>query len=453
MGFASASLPNRQVPAAEPDKAVAPLTDRELKTLFAPISRASVIALAVSGGADSLALMACIRRWSELRRSPLQVHVFIVDHRLRPESRREAAAVRRTAQRLGFSARVLVRRGEAPEGDIEAAARKARYRLLLDAAREVGASHLLVAHHREDVAETFLMRARRGAGIFGLAAMRPVINLSPAPGLAPDLTLFRPFLAVPRARLAACVEAAGLVPVHDPMNDDPRFERTRFRRMIRSGAVDSARVSALAFRFASLAERIDAEVTAFLQRAVLVDEFAVARLASDALAAETGEVQLRALVRLLQAIGGEDHPPRFSRLSALLASMLEKVAFRRTLAGVVVEGRAGRLVLYRETGRVSLPALRLRPSESLVWDHRFLVALDRAASTSMTVGPIGDAAIRPEGVRSAGLPAGAWRALPAAFRRGKIVEIPPFSGGENASGLSVRCILSAALEQPRLFPA
>src|SRR5690606_10092282 len=128
---------------------------------------------------------------------PLQVHVFIVDHRLRPESRREAAAVRRTAQRLGFSARVLVRRGEAPEGDIEAAARKARYRLLLDAAREVGASHLLVAHHREDVAETFLMRARRGAGIFGLAAMRPVINLLPAPGLAPDLRLFRPFLAVP----------------------------------------------------------------------------------------------------------------------------------------------------------------------------------------------------------------------------------------------------------------
>src|SRR5690606_37797987 len=98
----------------------------------------------------------------------------------------------------GLPARLLRWEGPKPAGDIEAAARRARYDLLVAAARDVGATHILAAHHREDQAETFLMRLSRGSGVFGLAAMRPIVDLD-------GVALFRPFLAVPRDRLAATV--------------------------------------------------------------------------------------------------------------------------------------------------------------------------------------------------------------------------------------------------------
>ncbi|MCR4282879.1 MAG: tRNA lysidine(34) synthetase TilS [Bauldia sp.] len=275
-----------------------PLADDELAALFGPLAGASLIALAVSGGADSLALLDSICRWRKKSGRP-QVVVFTVDHRLRAGSAREAAMVRRLAEARGLEARILVRMGARPSGDVEAAARTARYRLLFDACREAGASHLVVAHHRDDVAETFLLRLKRRAGIFGLAAMRPAIPLG-------NVTLVRPFLGVPRARLAATTVAAGWEPVDDPMNSDTRYVRARVREMLAAGKLDPALLAATAERFADLAGTIDAAATALIGEAVATDAYAVAWLDGARFAAASGEVRASVLVRLLIAVGGAD---------------------------------------------------------------------------------------------------------------------------------------------------
>src|SRR6187200_2869935 len=151
------------------DQAVISASDA--KRLFADWRAAPAMVLAVSGGPDSVALMWLAARWRRgLARGP-QLTVVTVDHGLRPEAAREAREVKRLAAELGLAHRTLRWRGAKPNTGLPAAAREARYRLLAQAARAVGASHVLTAHTRDDQAETLLMRLLRGSGLAGLSAM------------------------------------------------------------------------------------------------------------------------------------------------------------------------------------------------------------------------------------------------------------------------------------------
>src|SRR5689334_21036361 len=131
--FASVSRSNNPVRAAEP---TGPIQNFELPALFAPVDKAPLITLAVSGGADSLALLDCADRWRRGAINAPKLLVLTVDHGLRASSKKEAAEVVAIARSRGIEARVLRWGGRKPAGDIEAAARGARYQLLLSAAAE-----------------------------------------------------------------------------------------------------------------------------------------------------------------------------------------------------------------------------------------------------------------------------------------------------------------------------
>lgn len=444
MASASGSRPNKPVPLAE-----APLADDELEELFAPLAEASLIALAVSGGADSLALLDAVDRWRRRPRRP-RVVVLTVDHRLRRGSGAEAVAVAKIARARGMTARVLAWKGPRPKSDIEGAARAGRYRLLIDACREESATHLVLAHHRDDLAETFLLRLQRGAGVFGLAAMRPILAVG-------DVTIVRPLLGLARARLAATTAAARLTPVDDPMNADSRFDRARVRRlfpMLASEGLDGMSLAAAALRLADAADAIDAVATALISDAVTTDVVAVAWLDVAAFAKASVEVRMRALTRLLLAVGGDDYPPRHERLAALCDAILghaERGRFKRTLAGTVVEWRDGRFAFYREGGRLGLPTVKVKAGFAGTWDHRFAVAVGKGAPVGLTLGPLGESGRREIGAVSGTRPAGALAALPALRRRGKVVAVPSLSEGE-AFPVTVRPILLDRLRRPPLFP-
>jgi tRNA(Ile)-lysidine synthase len=359
-------------------------------------------------------LLDTVSRWRGAR----AVTVLTVDHRLRRGSRAEALAVVRVARGRGLDARLLTWTGPRPSVGVEAAARDARYRLLLDACRKIGATHLAVAHHRDDVAETFLMRLKRGAGVFGLAAMRPVLD-------AAGVAIVRPFLGLPRSRLVATTRAAGLTPVADPMNDDPRYERVRMRHLLATGALDAASIAETAARLAEAADAIDAAATAMLGE---VDGEGVAWLSADTFSAALPEVRLRALSRMLLAIGGEAYPPRREKVAAVAAAMLGGGRFKRTLAGTVVEGKGGRFAFWREAGRAGLPTIPVPPGGAITWDRRYVVRVTKAAPRGVAVGP-------------------GRRGQPLLFRRGE--AIGPESLPEWAV---IRPILAERLRRPPLFP-
>src|SRR5689334_4230655 len=143
-----------------------------LEELGSPLS--TPFALAVSGGGDSVALMHLAADWLKANGVPVELGtVLTVDHGLRPGSAREAQATASRAKSAGFKSHTLVWRGVKPRSNVEDGAREARYRLMGDWCRENGVPGVLLAHTRDDQAETFLLRLGRGSGVDGLSAMRP----------------------------------------------------------------------------------------------------------------------------------------------------------------------------------------------------------------------------------------------------------------------------------------
>ncbi|MCX8476409.1 MAG: tRNA lysidine(34) synthetase TilS [Sphingomonas sp.] len=189
--------------------------------------------LAVSGGPDSLALLLLASA-----AFPEQVIAATVDHGLRPEAAEEARFVGEICKTLGVPHHILT--GALPAGNLQESARALRYALLAEWAKG-RVAWVATAHQREDVAETFLMRARRGAGVGGLAAMRATRPLG-------GVTLVRPLLDWSRAELEAIVAASGIAAVQDPSNRDPRFDRVRMRRLLAESSELPADRLALAAR-------------------------------------------------------------------------------------------------------------------------------------------------------------------------------------------------------------
>src|SRR4051794_28720475 len=194
------------------------ITVSQAKSLFADWKSAPAIVLAVSGGPDSIALMWLAARWRRsLMRGPRLIAVT-VDHGLRPEAAREARDVKRIARVLDLPHRTLRWTDAKPKTGLPAAARAARYRLLAQAARANGATHILTAHTRDDQAETLLMRMLRGSGIAGLAAMARETERE-------GIWLARPLLDTPKSRLVATVGRAKIAFADHPTNRDMSLPR------------------------------------------------------------------------------------------------------------------------------------------------------------------------------------------------------------------------------------
>jgi tRNA(Ile)-lysidine synthase len=178
------------------------------------------ILLAVSGGPDSMAMLTLAAATF-----PGRIQVATVDHRLRPAAADEAEMVANHCALLHVPHATLRPAEPITGASIQAAARQVRYQLLADQARRIGAEVIATAHHADDQAETFLMRAARGSGIAGLAGVRPRATIEAA-------TVIRPLLEWRRAELRAIVRRAEAPFVDDPSNTDPAHDRTRFRRLL-----------------------------------------------------------------------------------------------------------------------------------------------------------------------------------------------------------------------------
>ncbi|MFI5032618.1 MAG: tRNA lysidine(34) synthetase TilS [Reyranellales bacterium] len=272
----------------------------DLMARFAPFEARPALAVAVSGGRDSVALVVLAHQWAGERQGG--VLALIVDHGLRPESAVEAQSTRARLAALGIEVETLAWSGAKPTTRIQQAAREARYRLLFEACRRHGLLHLLTAHHANDQAETLAMRAARASGPDGLAGMAALVEHR-------DGRLLRPLLAVPRARLTATLEARGIGWIDDPSNEDRRFERVRVRQ---DGRTTLAPTDGRAARDREVAEAAlrTLEVAA---EGVALDQLVVSDLGK--------EITGRLLGRVVQAVGGGAYAPKRERLERAAARL------------------------------------------------------------------------------------------------------------------------------------
>jgi tRNA(Ile)-lysidine synthase len=371
------------------------------------------LAVAVSGGPDSLALALLARDWAAGRSGA--VAALTVDHRLRAGSGAEARQVGAWLAAAGIEHHILARRGPAPAGDIQAAARQARYALLSGWCDRHGVLHLLLAHQQEDQAETLLLRLARGSGLDGLAAMPSVAERA-------GLRLLRPLLGVPQARLAALLRAAGQPWIEDPSNRDPAYGRVRMRRLAPTLAAEgltAPRLAATAAQLGLARAAFETELARWLAEAVTIRPEGYLWLDRALLAAARPDLALRALARCLATIGGASYPPRLERLARLHGTLLGPGA-PATLGGCRLVPRGDRLLVCREPAAAA-EMLTLRSGGTVLWDGRFRLRLRRGGDVRpLAVARLG--ALRPPG--AAALPGPVRPALPALWRDGTLVGVP-----------------------------
>ena len=299
------------------------LVSRFADDLDALVARGSTVGVAVSGGPDSLALLllAAAAR-------PGEVEAATVDHALRPESRAEAEMVASVCKRLGVPHGILtIAWPKRPKSNVQAQAREARYALLgrWAAPRKIAA--VATAHHLDDQAETLLMRLARGAGIGGLGSVR---SRRPLTGGA---ELIRPLLGWRKSELTGVVKAAGLEPVDDPSNRDPRHDRVRMREWLkRADWAEPERIAASA---------------AWLDEADQALDWALAPLAAARITRAEGvvtidpadvprELQRRLLLAAFAELGA--HRPRGPELARAMDTLGKGGV--TTLAGLKLQGGA-----------------------------------------------------------------------------------------------------------------
>ena len=400
-----------------------PISAAEAGVLLAPLERFPRIAIAVSGGPDSLALLYLIAGWRKGRDPAPEITALTVDHRLRPSSREEAEAAAEQAENLGVAHAILTwLHGDLDGRSVQERARQARYSLMAAYCHAHGIPALLTAHQLDDQAETMLMRLKRGSGLDGLAAI-------PAESAFAGLALLRPLLDVRKDRLVATLAAAGIAYASDPSNADARFERTAIRNDVRTLAKlgfspEAFARSAVRLRRARAA--LDEAAARFLASEARFDDAGFALIARDALLSASEEIALRSLARVLAAIGGRPEPIRLSKLEALLSSLGEAPQTTHTLGGCRIESAGDDFAVYREMRREGLPEFSLRPGERALWDNRFSVSLGGEAANPVMVRALGQgetvdpASLSPE---LAALPRRARLALPAAFS-GETILLP-----------------------------
>jgi tRNA(Ile)-lysidine synthase len=385
------------------------------------------LAIALSGGGDSLALAALLADWA--RGQDVRILALTVDHGLRPGSREEAERAAEAAADLGLECRLLSWR---PEGDLrrglQAKARTARYRLLADACREAGIEQLCLAHNLEDQAETFLLRLEGQSDLPGLACMA-------ARSRRGELELLRPLLGFSRAELRAWLERRGLSWSDDPSNEDSRFSRVRLRSLLpvlESEGVSPSLLAQTARDLGRLRARLEGFVSDRLEKAVALRPEGYIEADRRALLEAPEEVAGWALAHCLRALGSLDYPPRRERLDRLLRTLRSESFTAATLGGCRLLARGEGLLILREA-RALPPAREIVKPGRQPWDGRFSLDLgeDALGCRLAALGPGGwrqlralDLAFAKEIKGRNGVPLAALQALPALFDASGLAEVP-----------------------------
>lgn len=392
----------------------------ELMAPLGPFERPPVLAVAVSGGSDSLGLGLLLADWVGAQGGRL--NVLSVDHGLRPESAGECARVAEVFAAVPASAPHVLRwEGEKPARGLQAAARAARYGLLTEWCRDHGVLHLAVAHTAEDQAETIAMRHAHGSTAVGLAGM-------PAVRSEDGVRLLRPLLCVSRATVRAWLEARGRGWIEDPSNQNSRFERVRIRQDLT--AERSAALLNEAQQFGGARNALERDAARLLAEAGQVHEAGYISLALAPLAAAAPDVQAMALRQAMLAISGADYAPKLSIPS-------RDALTGRTLGGCVLQVLRERLYVFREAAAIR-DRIAVAPGWSGPWDNRFGVQVSRhlAPGENWSIRPLGEPGLRQAvdrfGIRLKrhSIPLAARLALPGLWRGEHLAAQPHLHLGQ-----------------------
>ena len=329
-----------------------------------PFEDSPHLAVAVSGGSDSLCLAFLAHEWVQKNHGHLTA--LIVDHGLRPSSPQEALDTQALLKAHGFSSALLKWEGEKPVCRIQERARQARYDLLGEWCQSHGVLHLLLGHHENDQWETFHLRQEKHSGTLGLSCMASILE-------TPTFRLLRPLLNFSKASLRQFLNARGIPFLEDPSNSNPKYSRTALRQKDFSlEEQNDFRTSLHQYGLGRIQE--EQAFNALVSQWVEVHPEGYGSIEKKAFYHLPESHQVALLKRCIMTFGVGLYPPRRESLR-ILRDTLET---RRTLQGCLIFNHQNKIIFAREPAKIGRTFLS--PEEKTVrWDDRFTFSYDAKA--------------------------------------------------------------------------
>ena len=369
------------------------------------------LGVAVSGGGDSVALLHILTR--AFPEGSVDLHAVTVNHGLRPEAAQEAEMVAALCARLGVDHDTLHWQGWDGRGNLQAAAREARYELIGAWARGLNIVPVALGHTADDQAETVLMRLARSAGVNGLAAM-------PAQRTQHGITLMRPMLGLTRRQLRDYLLQNGIDWAEDPSNDDMRFERVQVRRIMEQLeplGITARSLAAVAGHMGEAREALDWYTFVTAREIAKIDGGDVV-IDLRRFRTLPQEIARRLVLCAVMWIGRTDYPPRRTAMTQAIDAL--RHGRGATLGGCRIAVSGATLRVFREYAMVR--PLTAAPGQ--LWDGRWAL-IGPVENGDLHIGALGRGGLSqlPDW-RATGRPHAALMASPAVWRGGDLVAAP-----------------------------
>lgn len=355
-----------------------PLTTEEFREIMRAIDISSPkkVAVAVSGGSDSMALTLLLNEWCANQN--IHLTVLTVDHGLRDNSAAETGQVKEWLSQKVITHHILQWQGIKPDANIQDHARNARYELMGNWCAENDVEHLFLAHHMNDQAETFLIRMLRGSGVDGLSAME---KSTPFPFHKMDnnnLQILRPLLEIESGRLLATIKAADQDYIQDPSNQDKKYTRVQIRSLLKETEIEGFNVeklSSTAMRMRRVRSLLEEMTNKAESDFVNYSSFGYASLSKKNVLGLHEEIALRLISKIIKKVGGNTYAPRHKKLEKLYVNLQKSKFPGQTLAGVLIfKITDEEIILARETKNIE-EHINVTDVEQSLWDNRFEVSV------------------------------------------------------------------------------
>ena len=300
-------------------------------------------AVAVSGGPDSLALAFLAKVYSIKKK--LSPKFFIVDHKLRLESSKEARSVKKILKKFDISSEILTWKGNKPSKNIQSISRNKRYELLFQRCDKLKIKNILLGHHLDDLFENFFIRMLRGSGLKGLISLDRKSKIG-------SKYLFRPLLNQKKEHLIFLSEFVFDFYIKDPSNDNEKFQRIKIRKFIKSlqkNGLDDKKFFKTIENLKYSNQAINFYVRENLEKNTFYSIKNHKLTLNKKFFLQPYEIVFRALSESIQLIGKRYYSVRGKKLVKTMEDIRNNKSFRATLGGCMIEKVNQTVIISKES--------------------------------------------------------------------------------------------------------
>ena len=393
------------------------------------------IAIAVSGGIDSMVLMKISSLSKKIKSN--NIHILTINHDLRKGSKEETLFVRKEADKLGLKVCILTWKGKKPKSGIQEKARKKRHNLLFNYCKKNNISDLFFAHHLDDQIENFIFRMFRGSGIVGLTSFSNFSKID-------KINLIRPLIETPKSDLLLFAKKQKIEWIEDPSNLNLDFDRVKIRNVLKNfydSGFDKKLFLKSIRKLKSINEDIESLTKDYITKYIEVYENIYVIIKKEFFSNSPKEIQMRVIKNCISFFAPEQlySPKDIKIINILNWIKCNPKVDSKTLGGTLFKKNNNVIILYKEVNKLShIKPVNISKSEFKSWDNRFLVKSNVKIDGKISyLGPEGVKILKSKKIdvnkAKKNAPIAAIYSSPAIWQKKRLISAPIFDYHYNSS--------------------